>query len=389
MAAHICLQSLWRYLAWWWSAVVATRREAPGRTLRRLLVLLVGFPCFLLLQLVHWICWMLDAVLFPSARGVPVRRPIFITGIPRSGTTYVHRSLAGGPGLVTFTTWEAILAPSLLQKRIVRGLASLDRRVGRPLRTLLDWLLAKLSGDFDAIHGIGLAEPEEDYLALLPFGGCFLLALAFPSVPELRDLARFDRLPKARRDALLGLYHQCLQKKLYGCPEGTRLISKNAAFASWLPPLAENYPDAVFIICVRAPLEALSSQLSSLSPARSAFGTDPCGSATAELMRQVFQHNYAQLAALAGNAALRKRCRILEQGDLGADPANFLTRAAEFADLPRDAAFFERLSRVRPAGKSRHQHDAASIPGDNDAFLEATTAAYAAILDLDCRIQSS
>jgi len=330
---------------------------------------------------------MLDAVVFPSTKAVNVRHPIFITGIPRSGTTFVHRSLAHAPKLTTFSTWEAILAPSVCEKRILRGLASIDRRLGRPLRRSADWLIRQFTGDFEAIHGVDLTAPEEDYLALLPFGGCFLLALAFPGIVELRDLARFDEMPLKRRRELLDLYHQCLQKQLFDYPSEVRLLSKNAAFGSWFPDLAERYPDAVFLLCLRSPLEALSSQVSSLAGAREAFGTDPSGRETAELMRQNFQHSYAQIAKLADEPDLQKRCRVLAQRDLKVAPTHVLTVAAEFAYLKKNTLFTEYLNNLQPTGTSAHVHDAASIPGDNREFLEETAASYAAILDLDCRIQ--
>jgi omega-hydroxy-beta-dihydromenaquinone-9 sulfotransferase len=387
MAFRICLRSLAFYLNCWWRAIRPNRRKDSRITLRRAGFLFILFPLFLILQSVHWVCWMLDAVVFPSTKAVNVRHPIFITGIPRSGTTFVHRSLAHAPKLTTFSTWEAILAPSVCEKRILRGLASIDRRLGRPLRRSADWLIRQFTGDFEAIHGVDLTAPEEDYLALLPFGGCFLLALAFPGIVELRDLARFDEMPLKRRRELLDLYHQCLQKQLFDYPSEVRLLSKNAAFGSWFPDLAERYPDAVFLLCLRSPLEALSSQVSSLAGAREAFGTDPSGRETAELMRQNFQHSYAQIAKLADEPDLQKRCRVLAQRDLKVAPTHVLTVAAEFAYLKKNTLFTEYLNNLQPTGTSAHVHDAASIPGDNREFLEETAASYAAILDLDCRIQ--
>lgn len=389
MPVRTCLRSFQLYLKGWWSALWPGGHDAPPHTARRFLFLWILFPLFLLLQLVHWFCWMLDALLFPSAGRVVVKRPIFITGIPRSGTTFVHRSLAGASGLTTFATWETILAPCVCQKRILRSLARIDARIGRPLRRSVDWLIQRFSGDFNDIHRVDLTAPEEDYLTLLPFGGCFLLALAFPGVPALRDLARFDQLPDGRRAELLDLYHQCLQKKCYTAPPNTRLLSKNAAFGSWVPDLAERYPDAVFLLCVREPMEALSSQISSLAGARVVFGNDPAGTETAELMRRIFRHNYAQLNKLAEAPELQKRCRVLEQSDLKVAPAALLAAAAEFAGLQDDAQLMRDIAQLQSAGPSAHQHEAAAIPGDCQEFLEATTASHAAILDLDCRIHAT
>lgn len=386
MALSACLRSFRLYLTCWWSALRLGQDESSPYILRRFLFLLIFFPLFLLVQIVHWFCWSLDALLYPSAAQVVVNQPIFITGIPRSGTTFVHRSIARACGLTTFSTWETILAPCICQKRLLRSLARMDAWIGSPLRKSVDWLIRRASGDFSQIHQVDLAAPEEDYLALLPFGGCFLLALAFPNIQPLRDLARFDQLPAKRRTELLDIYHQCLQKKCYTAPANARLLSKNAAFGSWVPDLAERYPDATFLLCVREPLEALSSQISSLEGARQLFGTDPHGVETATLMREVFCHNYGQIARLADSPKLRERCRVLEQSDLKIYPKAMLTAAADFVGLRADASLMEHIDQLGSAGRSTHRHDARNIPGDCQEFLRETTVSHAAILDLDCRI---
>lgn len=386
MVVSACLRSFHLYLAWWWSALRPGQDQSSPHTLRRFLFLFVFFPLFLLVQIVHWFCWSLDAILYPSAGRKVVKQPIFITGIPRSGTTFVHRSLARASGLTTFTTWETILAPCICQKRLLRFLARMDARIGSLLRKSVDRLICWASGDFSQIHRVDLAAPEEDYLALLPFGGCFLLALAFPGVRDLRDLARFDQLPEKRRAEMLDIYHQCLQKKCYTAPANTRLLSKNAAFGSWVPDLAKRYPDATFLLCVRNPLEALSSQISSLEGARQLFGTDPHGGKTATLMRGVFCHNYGQIARLAESPTLQKRCCVLDQNDLKIHPKAMLTAAADFVGLWANARLMAHIDQLESAGQSTHRHEASSIPGDCQEFQRETAVSYAAILDLDCRI---
>lgn len=386
MTLRVCLSSLGRYLNWWWRSICLIRWEGWPMTLRRFLFLFILFPLFLILQTVHWVGWSLDALLFPSTRKVSVKRPIFITGIPRSGTTFVHRAFAHAPELTTFPLWEVLLAPSVCEKRILRGLALIDRKLGQPLRKTADWLIAQITGDFEAIHGVGLNAPEEDYLTLLPFGGCFLLALAFPHVRELRDLARLERIPERRRNEVLDLYHQCLQKKLYDCGPGIRLLSKNAAFGSWLPYLAERYPDAVFLLCIREPLAALSSQISSLAGTRTIFGINPEAKETVGLIKRVFRHNYALFAKLSDDIKLQQQCRILVQEDLKSAPDKVLATAADFSGLMESVYFRQHLTSLRQPEESKHTHCPTSIPGGNQEFLDVTAAAYAAILDVDCRI---
>jgi hypothetical protein len=61
---------------------------------RRLAVLIVLAPPFLLLQLCHWVGFAADEILFRGYRKVQIRDPVFVVGVPRSGTTFLHRLLA-------------------------------------------------------------------------------------------------------------------------------------------------------------------------------------------------------------------------------------------------------------------------------------------------------
>src|ERR1700722_6382007 len=45
----------------------------------------------------------------PQSSGVPVERPIFVTGLPRSGTTALHRLLTADPGHQGLELWLAEL----------------------------------------------------------------------------------------------------------------------------------------------------------------------------------------------------------------------------------------------------------------------------------------
>ena len=53
------------------------------------------WPLFVLLQAINGAGLMLDYLLFPDFRRVRVREPLFVVGVPRSGTTFLHRLLAG------------------------------------------------------------------------------------------------------------------------------------------------------------------------------------------------------------------------------------------------------------------------------------------------------
>jgi omega-hydroxy-beta-dihydromenaquinone-9 sulfotransferase len=96
----------------------------PGRR-RLLLRLLVTTP---LATLFHSLCFLLDYVFFPRLWTQQVKTPVFVVGHARSGTTLMHRLLAAdGERFSYFLYWETLF-PSLLQKKVIRWLGSVDSR---------------------------------------------------------------------------------------------------------------------------------------------------------------------------------------------------------------------------------------------------------------------
>ena len=95
-------------------------RPYPGvaRHLQRLLVVALALPPFACLQLLHWIGFALDEILFRGYRDIEIRQPTFVLGVPRSGTTFLHRLLAHDPQFTTFSTWECFFAPSISERYV-------------------------------------------------------------------------------------------------------------------------------------------------------------------------------------------------------------------------------------------------------------------------------
>lgn len=293
------------------------------------MVLLVGFPAFLLLQIIHWIGFLLDECFFSEYRRIRVEAPLFVTGVPRGGTTYVHRTLArDSKHFTTLRTWEVLLAPSIIERRFWKMLGRVDRALGGFGRRATQWLTTRICGDFDHVHSVGFDAPEEDYLLLLPAAGCFILVLAFPFSPELWHLARISELPDETRHRLLVFYRRCLQKHLYEEGRGRRLLSKNAAFGSWIPELRTSFPGARFLLCVRPPESALASQLSSLAPGRRAFGSDPDGTFFASQFQALFERLHADLRNNLRETASTDLA-VIDQRDLRHHPREVLRDALE------------------------------------------------------------
>lgn len=326
----------------------------------------------------HWLGLLLDEILFRGYRRIAVREPLFILGVPRSGTTAVHHAVAHDPAYTTLTTWECLFAPAISWRYLWRGVGAVDRCLGRPLDRLRSLVERRLLGDFQRIHTVGLNTPEEDYLALLPVLGCFILVVPFPDAAAVWRLGGGARtLRPGEHDRLLTFYHRILQRHLYCQGAGQRLLSKNAAFAGLAPSLARAYPDARILACLREPVGAVSSQLSSMEPALHSLHGAGRFKVFRQRMIDQFEDDYSDL--LHGLRRLGTQAVFLPAAALRADAAGTLARAYRQLGLPFPAAVAEVLqaqAAAQPAGGG-HRH----APADFGLDAERLRERFAPILD--------
>lgn len=291
-------KSLRRYLALLLQLVLSPRRD--GRRLTGFLVVLGAFPVLLIVQLLHWLTFLLDEIFYRGYRDVPVREPLFVLGPPRSGTTFLHHVLSTMPGTTTFRTWECLFGLSVSSRKLLLTLARLDRVLGRPAQRLGAWLGGRFRGPMDDIHPLALNEPEEDFLCLMPLAACFLLVIPFPRAAWLWEVARFDSsLDDDDKRQLLSWYRRCIQKHLYVFGADQRFLSKNASFSGMAGALLDEFPDARILFTSRDPLAVVPSQLSSLRPALEACGFAECPAEFRDGLIDLLRFYYEHLAAVA------------------------------------------------------------------------------------------
>jgi len=308
---------------------------------KRVPLFLVIWFAFSLITLVHVLGHLLDEVLFRGYRKVAITKPVFILGIPRSGTTYLQRLLAADKRFTTLTTWEAILAPSVTERYLYRLLGA----VLAPLENATIFMRRKLFRQMDTIHRIRLQEPEEDFLLFLPLLACMLLAFVCPNASHFWRLGKFDRrMPRWYRRAVMTFYHHCLQKHLYYHGRHNSdliLLSKNPSFTSLAHSLLERFPDGRIIACTRAPLEVLPSQLSSLRPVMSLLGGGMLLPDPQKKILGLLHHYYAQLVSC------QRHPRVFLQplNRLQLALADSITRLFDFLAMAPSGALQDTVSR--------------------------------------------
>ena len=325
--------------------------QAPLRT-RRVLVMAAFLPVFALGQGLHWLGFLLDDLLFRGWRRVEIEQPLFVLGVPRSGTTRLHQVLAQDAQFTTFRTWECLFAPSVTQRLFFRGLGRVDAALGGFGARLLRWLEGRVFGGLDEVHPMGLSTPEEDYFALMPVLSCFILALPFPGFEHIWRVGGFDRdLSELERRRLLDFYEGCLKRHLYVHGPERRLLSKNAAFASWAQSLAVRFPDARFLVSLRDPLETVPSQLSSIASGLAFFGVPSDSRPVQRRLVEQLAFYYENLERLRRRLPETRHAAI-GMTELRTDLSGAVERAYHRFGFALSPAFAATLAREQAAARS-------------------------------------
>lgn len=175
-----------------------------------------------------------------------IRRPLFITGMPRSGSTFLHAMFSQDPGNRVPRTWEVMFP---LPAPTCREIDS-DPRIRRA-QNRLRWLLWTRPSIVKA-HPIGARLPQE-CIAITSYSfqsDEFLCMFRIPSYEAW--LRTRDQKPA------YGFHRSFLQHLQWLCP-GDRWVLKSPDHVHALEALFGMYPDARVVFLHRDPLKVLGS----------------------------------------------------------------------------------------------------------------------------------
>ena len=318
-----------RFILLLYKTVFATRGTDARLTPRRILVLLVLFPSYVTMLLVHWACLGLDELLFPRFRKQKIVRPLFIVGPPRTGTTLLHRLLAKDDQFTSMRTWEILFAPSIIQKRFWKGVGRLDGLAGSPLRKLVLALEGWQLKEFNKMHKVGLFELEEDDPILLNIFASAFLALVLPFEKDVRPLVFFDEeFPAAEKKKTMAFYRKCVQRHLYVFGKDKVFLSKNPVFSFKVQALQEVFPDSRIICIVRTPVEGVPSAFSYMNYFYDVFCSRRPDSSSKdfihELLLRFYRYPTERLKRMPEGRGV-----ILKYTDLVSDPENTVLNCFE------------------------------------------------------------
>ena len=191
----------------------------------------------------------------PEIEREVIRRPVFIVGINRTGTTFLHRLMANDRRFWTLRRYE--LAEPVLAGGEYETLA---RTVGDPRRAHVKEMLdsIRVVEQFAEMHHIDIDQPEEDFPILRQSFTSWVNAVAY-HVPDYRYW-----LAATGSDNAYAYHHRVMQHFTW-----QRRQRERGALKVWLfkmpfhlmelEALLANYPDAVFIQTHREPAQFMGS----------------------------------------------------------------------------------------------------------------------------------
>lgn len=299
----------------------------------------------------------IDRLCYPELGRTEVRRPIFILGNPRSGTTFLHRFLLHAGDLCAFQLWEMLL-PALSARALFGPLVE---------------RLAPLSParyHSAAAHETSLRDVETD--DALPFfhfvdGGflwCYFLAWDDEWGSELsRRYFEPAEWSSADRDRQLDHLEACWRRNLIAHGVERNLV-KSSMLTLVADELVARYPACRLIYLVRDPVETIPSGMSLLTGVVDG-AYDMWNTTTAAARTRYLENLYqASCHLYRGFEEIRRRGQLSDDhlavvtypqliGEL--EPT--MQRLVDFADLDVNDDFWERVRQQAQHQRSRRsQH---------------------------------
>ncbi len=343
-------------------ALFAARGTNARLTKKRVFILAFVFPLLILIGITHLIGFLLDDLFFRGYRSLEVRKPVFVVGVFRSGTTFLHRLLARDARRFTsMHLWETIFAPSITQKKFWLVVGALDRRMGSPLHARITAWEKRTFETLHRLHTLSLFEPEEDDPVLLNIFSSFFQYFGFPFEDEPNPFVRFDTaLSPEDRARIMGFYKRCVQCHLFVFGPHKQFLSKNPVFTPKVVSLRETFPEARIVCMVRSPLSVIPSTLSLFSLlygfVNSPVETYPMRDAVLEMISHWYRYPLDPLASWP-----REVRKVLSYDELvgGGDPGRIvldLYRRFGFQAGPGYRRILDEETRKARAFRSRHDY---------------------------------
>jgi hypothetical protein len=290
----------------------------------------------------------------PAVEQQRIVAPVFIVGLPRTGTTHLHGLVAEDRANRAPLTWEVMYpAASRSADEVARARSQTDARLG--------WA-DRLAPEFMRIHPIAADLPQE----CIAITAQVFMSIQFHTTHDVPSYQ--DWLEQAPQRLAFDFHHRFLQHQqakataMDGgsaanagaiCGAGTRWVLKAPGHLFALDGLLERYQNARIIHTHRDPLRAMASMASHATVLRRAFSDN----ADPRKIAADWADRWAR--ALEKFLAIRDRAPAAQFLDLGfesieSDPLGTVERVYDFLGWPltTDArAAMQRFLAANPKNK--------------------------------------
>ena len=298
----------------------------------------------------------------PAVFERPLEPPIVILGLPRSGTTFLHRLLALDPAHRAVPWWE-------LARPVPAAGGGPDRRREAMQKTLRRHQRAV--PDYDRKHYTRADTPEECIWLL---ASTFLSPLYWASAPVYGYLEWYknqDRLQAYHE------YRQLLQV-LQAADASRRLVLKSSTHTGAIEALLQTLPGALLIQTHRSPSEAMVSLASLFYSVHGRMSERLDARRMTEALISFHEHQIGR--NLAARNAHPGAVFDVYYDRLTADPVGVVRDIYDHYDLAWSDEFADRLNRYvrqNPRGKHGAHRYAPEDFGQTGETISERFAAYA------------
>ena len=289
----------------------------------------------------------------PTLSTDPLIPPLVVTGLPRSGTTFLHRLLSA------VSEAEGIALYQHIYPGPGGGPA---RRLARAERIFAPWKQASQSYNMDAIHLVRPPMPDECNFGMR-LGGRSMIFWAMASTPGYMEWLLGQDLRETYQ-----MYRRVLQVHQRQAP-GQRLVLKCPHHLAWLPALVEALPEALIVQTHRHPLQVVPSE-SKLVLSLHGLSTHRLDWERTVRFNALKVRTYAQRSVAFSREAGGQRILHVDYRGLVSDPVAVAEDIHQRFGLPfgethrQQLASFHQENRQHKHGRNRYSLEQFELDGD-------------------------
>lgn len=276
----------------------------------------------------------------PEIEQQTIDAPVFIIGLPRTGTTLLHGLIAQDPATRTPLTWEVMFPAGYPES------PDAINRIRKRTDSRLAWA-NRLVPAFRRIHTLAADLPQE-CIAIMAQGFASIQFHTTHNVPSYQDWFELDA------QELGYAFHYRFLQHLQARRAGNRWVLKAPGHLFGLDALLQRYPDARIIQTHRDPLKVMASIASLATVLRRAFSD----SADPKQIAADWCNRWE--TALSRSLDIRDRWPAerffdIAYADLVAEPLTAVERLYEFLGWPLSSQARDAMQRFLSANpKDKH-----------------------------------